>query len=216
MPATSTSAAAAKNMSEPADKAPERWSAPAIDGSDQPGFMTAEGLERLQKQAYDEAYAEGLEAGRVEGAREIAERVGHVEEILEALTEPLKDVDEQVEQQLVELAMTLVKQLFRREVSIEPAHVIGVVREAIQMLPVASRNVRVLLHPEDARLVLETLSPTDGECAWTVVEDPLVNRGGCRVVTDTSRIDATTEARLHAAISNLLGDQRGDEGEDAE
>lgn len=198
-------------MSDAPENTPERWSAPAIDGSDQPGFMTAEGLQELQKQAYDEAYAEGLEAGRADGAREIAERVGQIERILDALTRPLSDVDDQVEAQLVQLAMILVRQLFRREVSIEPAHVIGVVRDAIQMLPVASSNVRVLLHPDDARLVLDTLSPTDGECAWTVVEDPLINRGGCRVVTDTSRIDATTESRLNAAISNLLGDQRNDD-----
>lgn len=198
-------------MSDAPENTPERWSAPAIDGSDQPGFMTAEGLQQLQKQAYDEAYAEGLEAGRADGTREIAARVGRIEQILDALTQPLRTVDDQVEEQLVELAMILVKQLFRREVSVEPAHVIGVVREAIQMLPVASSNVRVFLHPDDARLVLDTLSPTDGECAWTVVEDPLINRGGCRVVTDTSRIDATTESRLNAAISNLLGDQRGDD-----
>lgn len=199
-------------MSDPLENSPgssaERWSAPAIDGSDSPGFMTAESLQELQKQAYDEAFAEGLEAGKAAGAKEVSARALRLEEILNALARPLDDVDDAVEEQLVELAIALVRQLFRREISIEPEHVIGVVREAIQLLPVASRNVRVLLHPDDARLVHETLSQSDGECAWTVVEDPLVTRGGCRVVTENSRIDASTEARLQAVISRALGDAR--------
>ena len=178
--------------------------------------MTAEGLQQLQKEAYDEAYAEGLEAGKAAGADAIAERAARLGQVLDALARPLEDVDEEVEQQLVELSITLVKQLFRREISVEPTHVIGVVREAIQVLPVASRNVRVLLHPDDARLVQDALAPTEGECAWAIVEDPLVSRGGCRVLTDNSRIDATAESRLHAVISNLLGDQRAEGGADSQ
>jgi flagellar assembly protein FliH len=101
-----------------------------------------------------------------------------------------------------------VKQLFRREIKIDPSHVIGVVREAIQLLPIASRNVQVQLHPDDAALVRETLSPAEGEPAWTIVEDPLVAHGGCRITTENSHIDATTEARLQAVINATLGDER--------
>ncbi len=200
-------------MSESAadkDLSPERWSAPAIDGSDQPGFMTAEGLQELQKQAYDEAFAEGLAAGRAAGEAEIAAAVAQLNDIMTALTRPLADVDDEVEKQLVELAIQLLKQLFRREIHVEPEHVIGVVREALQLLPVSSRNVHVHLHPDDARLVSDTLSQTEGECAWSVVEDPLMSRGGCRVTTDNSQIDASTESRLQAVIASLLGEERQD------
>ena len=102
----------------------------------------------------------------------------------------------------------MVKQLFRREIRIDPTHVIGVVREAIQLLPIASRNVQVNLHPDDAALVRESLSPAEGEPAWTIVEDPLISHGGCRVTTENSQVDATAEARLQAVINNILGDER--------
>ena len=201
-------------MSEPTAGNPssaERWSAPAIDGSDTPGFMTAQRLQELQQQAYDEAYAEGLEAGKAAGEAEIAAVIERFASILNALSEPLADVDNEVEQQVVQLSIQMLKQLFRREIHIEPEHVIGVVREALQLLPVSSRNVRVHLHPDDARLVLDTLSQTEGECAWTVVEDPLLNRGGCRVTTDNSRIDASVESRLQSVIASLLGEERRSE-----
>ena len=212
-PAISIWVVAAKSMSESAtdnDLAPERWTAPAIDGSDQPGFMTAEGLQELQKQAWDEAYAEGLEAGRAAGEKDVASIVEQLESVMTALAKPLAEVEDEVEQQIVDLAIQLLRQLFRREIHVEPEHVIGVVREALELLPVSSRNVRVHLHPDDARLVSERLSQTEGECAWVVVEDPLLNRGGCRVTTDNSQIDASNESRLQAVIASVRGEERKD------
>ena len=81
-------------------------------------------------------------------------------------------------------------------------------REAIQLLPVASRSVQVHLHPDDASLVRDTLSPAENEPAWSIVEDPLISQGGCRVTTENSQIDATAEARLQAVIHATLGDER--------
>jgi flagellar assembly protein FliH len=124
------------------------------------------------------------------------------------LCKPFDQLDNSVEKQLVELAIAVVKQLFRREIKIDPSHVIGVVREAIQLLPVASRTVQVHLHPDDAALVRETLSPAEGEPAWSIVEDPLITHGGCKVTTENSQVDATAEARLQAVINATFGDER--------
>ena len=139
------------------------------------------------------------------------ERQYLLDELLRAFAEPFEELDERVEKQLVELAMVVVKQLFRREIRIDPTHVIGVVREAIQLLPPASANVRLHLNPDDAALVRESLAPADGEPAWSIVEDPLISRGGCRVTTDNAQVDATAESRLEAAISAVVGDERRDD-----
>ncbi len=186
-----------------------RWQVPAIDGSDGQGYLTAGKLEELQKAAYEEAFAKGHAEGLAAGAEEVRRRGERYDELLRALCEPFDRLDESIEKQLVELATTLVRQLFRREIRLDPTHVIGIVREAIQKLPIASRNVQVHLHPDDAALVRESLAPAEGEPAWSIVEDPLIARGGCKVTTDSSQIDASTEARLNAVISAALGDERG-------
>lgn len=185
-----------------------RWAVPAIDGSDGKGYLTAGRLEELQKDAYDEAWQKGHTDGLAAGHKEIQRRADRYNELLRALCRPFDELDESVETQLVELSMALVKQLFRREIKLNPSHVIGVVREAIQLLPIASRSVHVHLHPEDAILVRESLAPAEGEPAWTIVEDPLITRGGCNVITDNSQIDATVDARLQAAINAVLGEER--------
>lgn len=199
-------------MSDPAPTTePEdarRWDVPAIDGSDGRGFLTAGRLQELQQQAYDEAFAAGKKAGTKAGEEEVLSRALRFDELLVALARPFDTLDETVEKQLVELSMTVVRQLFRREIQIDPGHVIGVVREAIQLLPVASREIKIHLHPEDAKLVLESLSSTDGERAWGVVEDPLISRGGCKVASENSHIDAQADTRLQAVINRITGDER--------
>ena len=190
------------------DGAAVRWDVPAIDGSAGDGFLTAGRLQALQKEAYDEAWARGHADGLREGQSEAAIRTQRLEQLLLALARPFELLDEIVEEQLVDLAMAVVRQLFRREIRLEPTHIIGVVHEAIKLLPVASRSVQLHLHPEDAELVRETLSPAEGEPAWVVVEDPLMTRGGCTVTTENSRIDATAESRLQAVISAVAGDER--------
>jgi flagellar assembly protein FliH len=185
-----------------------RWDVPAIDGSDGKGYLTAGRLEALQKDAYDEAWQKGHADGMAAGQQEVQRRAERYDELLKALCRPFDELDETVENQLVELSMTVVKQLFRREIKINPTHVIGVVREAIQLLPIASRSVHVHLHPDDAVLVRESLAPAEGEPAWSIVEDPLIAKGGCKITTENSQIDATAEARLQAAINAVLGEER--------
>jgi flagellar assembly protein FliH len=189
-------------------KEPATWNVPAIDGSEGKGYLTAGRLEALQKQAWDEAYEKGLAEGIAAGKEEIAVRGQRFDQLLQALAKPFDRLDEEVEKELVELAIAMTKQLFRREIRINPAHVIGVVREAIRLLPVASRNVHVHLHPDDATLVREMLTPAETEPAWTIVEDPLIERGGCNVTTDNSRVDGSNAARLKSVIQTLSGDER--------
>ncbi len=189
-------------------KSPARWNVPAIDGSSGNGYMTAGRLEALQKDAYQESWKKGHAEGVKAGEAAVLKRAERFDELLKALGSPFEQLDGTVENQLVELAITIVKQLFRREIRIEPGHVIGVVREALGLLPVASRSIQVHLHPEDASLVRDSLARSEGELAWTIVEDALISRGGCQITTDNSQIDATIESRLHAVVGAITGDER--------
>jgi flagellar assembly protein FliH len=195
-------------MSSSSGNAAARWDVPALDGSAGPGYLTAGRLEALQKEAYDEAWQQGFEEGVAAGREDVAMRAGRLDVLLGRLAQPFEELDDTVEKHLVELAMTVVQQLFRRELRQDPSHIVGVVREAIQLLPVASRSVRVRLHPEDATFVRELLPASEGERAWTIVEDPMIERGGCKVVTEQSQIDAQAESRLKAVIAAICDERR--------
>jgi len=175
--------------------------------------LTARQLEEIQKRAREEGYQQGLQQGRDAGLKEMQTHIGVLQELLNSLDKPFEQLDDAVEQQVAELAMLVARQLVRRELASEPEQVIAVVREALAALPVAARNVRLALHPEDALLVRDMLAAGGGASHIQIVEDPVQQRGGCRVITDTSQIDASVETRLNAVIAHVLGGQRRSDGE---
>ncbi len=178
------------------------------------GPVTAQQIEDIQKQAYDEGFQSGLRDGVQAGHQQIAQRVAELEALMQTLAKPLGQLDQQIEQQLVELAITVAKQLIRRELKTEPGEILAVIREALAVLPIAAQNVRLHLNPEDAELVRATLSVGEREQTWQLVEDPVLSRGGCRVTTDNSQIDATVENRLNAVIAQTLGGLRQSDKEE--
>lgn len=186
------------------------------EAQDSGGLPTAAQLEELTKQAHQEGYergqAEGFEFGHREGLeaghREMQERLQRFDEVLGKLEKPFEDLDEQVEREVVTLVIAMVRQLVRREVKTDPGQVVGVVREALGVLPVNARRIRVLLHPDDAELVREAYSLGENDQKWQIVEDPVIQRGGCRIYTENSQIDATLESRLNSLIAPLLANER--------
>ena len=191
----------------------QAWHVPEVQsGAGQSKPLTARQIEEIQEQARREGYQQGLQEGREAGMQEFVARVQMIEQMMQALDKPFAELDQVVEEQLTQLAMLVARQLVRRELAADPAQVIGVVREALAALPVAARDVRLALHPEDASLVREALSMGDSEQAIRIVDDPVQARGGCKVFTEHSQIDASVESRLNAVIANVLGGQRKSDG----
>ncbi len=187
------------------------WTAPdmhAPPGAARP--PTVSGLADLQAEAYREAFEQGLSEGRDAGRAEARAQVERLASVFNQLARPLEAVDAEVETELLTLAMALARQIVRRELKSDPTQIIGIIRDAIAALPVAARDVRVHLHPEDATVVRQHLAPTESERAWSIVEDPVMARGGCQITTHNSRIDARLETRLGAILSELLGTERQD------
>lgn len=183
---------------------------------------TAEELEAIQQQAYAEGFERGREQGfqlghreaLEEGRRQATERRDRLDQLLATLETPFKDLDSQVEQELLTLVVTMVRHLVRREIRTDPQQIIGVVREAMAILPVSSRNVRLKLHPEDAEIVRQLYAKGDGGRSWNIEEDPALQRGGCRIVTETSQVDASLDSRLNNLIAPLLSGLRNEDQAD--
>jgi flagellar assembly protein FliH len=202
-----------------------RWDLPAVAGKTVQGRRagrTVSELEDVEQRAHKEAFAKGHAAGvaaaraeQEKGLNQIKAQVATVDKMLSAIAQPFKDLDGQVEEQLVQLAITIARQLVRRELRMDPAQVIAIIRETVALLPAATRDVRVHLHPDDATLVREKLATPMADRAWTIVEDPVMTRGGCRVTTDTAHIDQRLETRIQGIMTAILGEERTDAGRSA-
>ena len=190
-----------------------------------PRWPTAEELETIRRQAHDEGFAEGREAGHQEGhdkgykagekeakklEQEQKKRLQTLEALIGAQAEPLAQLDDEVQEQMVRLVLTLSRQVIRRELQTQPGEILPVIREAVALLPMSARDVRVHVHPDDHRFLNELLGEDESGRAWRLVDDPSLSRGGCVVQAERSRVDATLERRLAQLASQLLGGREDD------
>ena len=209
-------------MSDPDRASPQdvsRWDLPAVEGAPlpRPGAkgVNVMHLSLVEREAWEHGYkdghVEGVRKGEAELAKRLAEvnvKVAALEAIIGTLARPLEELDAQVEAELTRLTLTIAKHLVRRELKIDPTQIIGIIRHTLSLLPLAARNIRIHLHPDDAAIVRDKLARATGEQEWQLAEDPLMARGGCRITTDNSSVDARFETQVAAALSGLLGDDR--------
>ena len=201
------------SMSEPADA---RWAAPEFPEPEP--IPTAAELESLQEAAYREAYALGLEEGRAAGeqsgraaaAAEIDAQRALLAAGIDALTQPLAQMEDALEEQLLAMVVALVGRLFRRQLALDPDSIVGLVRDAVAQLPAAAADVVVQVHPDDAQRLRELTRRSDEQeqQRWRLVEDASLVRGGCRVTSDASEVDARVQTRIERLATELLGDER--------
>jgi flagellar assembly protein FliH len=193
------------------------WQAPVIDIDVRASgrVLSPEQMREEQQRVFAAAEASGRAAGLAAAQKQLDAQLKKAEQTasslqvaLNALSRPLAQIDDEVHAQIAELALALAHGLLRRELRADPTQIIGMVRETVALLPASARGVRIALHPEDAALVRERLLVAGPESAWSVIDDPVLGRGDCRVHTDYAQIDARIEMRLKAMLAELLGDER--------
>jgi len=180
-----------------------RWDVPQLDDA-------GDGLHGSGMDTRERAREAGFEQGRQEGLAAAREQVlgqlALLTQLMQALATPLTELDEQVEKELVALAMAVARQVIYHELKTDPGLVVAAVRKALGVLPAGTRDVRLHLHPDDAQLVRELLPAGQEQGGWQIFEDVVHDRGGCRVSTETSQVDATLESRLARAAAAVLGE----------
>lgn len=198
--------------------APAPWVLPAVKGPlvvQHGGASSAAAVEAEQRQAWTAGFDQGRRDGLAAGAaqletrqRELDAAIAQVGDLLASMSRPLDRLDEVAAAELARLALATGSQLARRELRQDPAQVIAIIRECVNVLPASARHVRVHLHPLDAAIVRERLAQPAADRAWSVVEDPVLARGGCRVITDVSQVDGRFDSRVAAVVAAVLGDER--------
>lgn len=187
----------------------QRWELPAFDGGGALGgagqrvsagaLPTAGELEKMHQQAREEGYQAGYAEGRQQAAME-TQRIGG---LLDALNRELQQVDQQVSQDLLDLALEIAKQMVHQTLAVKPELLLDIIRDAISNLPHFNQAAHLVLHPDDAALVRKGMGEQLAHSGWKIFEDAHMARGGCRVETAHSQIDATLVTRWQHVVASL-------------
>lgn len=164
----------------------------------------AAGLEDGRATGREEGHAAGhaaaLALGKIESARELL----HLHALAQQFGTALADADQLISNDILELALHMAKAMLKTALRVKPELILPVVREAIQSLPVLQQPALLILNPEDARVVQESMGEQLKKEGWRVVEDADLGRGGCRIDTASNQIDADAALRWQR-LTHALG-----------
>jgi flagellar assembly protein FliH len=157
----------------------------------------------------EQAYREGVAAGRQEAQAALAAERAALKALIAGVNELIHDFEQTLAGDVLSVGLELAKQIVRSALRVKPDLVMAVVREAISSLPGLSEHTVLLLHPADAALVRKGLEddPAVATLPWKIVEDPHIERGGCRLETPTTEVDAALETRWRRVVASLGRDE---------
>jgi len=208
----------------------QSWDLPNVgdndDNNGQGGLLTANELEEIHQQAYSEGYEEGklrgikdgFEQGEEEGKKqghqrafdaslkEIQQQTFHLEQLFKAIESPLSLSNEQVEYELMNLAFSIAKIIIQRELQTTPEIVISLVKKSLDLLPSASKNIKIYLNPLDVAMVKEAFSSNEEVHFddYKILDSSNLKRGGCIIDTNISHIDASLDTRIRELAKNII------------
>ncbi|WP_028104779.1 flagellar assembly protein FliH [Pseudoduganella violaceinigra] len=175
-------------------------------------YPSEEELAAIREQARQQGYDEGYKAGQEEGMAQALDEqraateqaVAPVRAIADNFSAALREADQAIGNEILELALHLAKGLVKTSLRIKPELVLPIVREAIEYLPVLQQPALLILNPDDALVVRDSIAEELDKGGWRVIDDPTIERGGCKVDTASNQIDATVASRWQR-LSHALG-----------
>lgn len=162
-------------------------------------------LAGIRETAREEGYSEGYAAGLAQGQAEIEALQRQLATLVAGLRTELAAVPYTLADDTLTLALDLTQILVRGTVEVDRERIVAVVGEALAALPRVTLPATLTLNPDDIEVVRQTLG-TD-LAGWQLRADPALARGGCRIETADSHIDASLEYRWDK-LSTALGQPR--------
>jgi flagellar assembly protein FliH len=166
-------------------------------------LSTVSEVENIRQQAHDE----GRDAGYAAGIQQARSEAAQIHELLQNLHVELNQLDEQVAQSLLELSLEVAHKMVCETLQVKPEVILKIVSGAISSLPHFNQNAHLILHPDDAELVRQHMGEQLSHAGWKIFTDLQIKRGGCRVETAHSHVDATNEARWKCIVESIGQDK---------
>lgn len=163
--------------------------------------------EQVAQQAHQQGYAagfsEGRNAGYQAGQQSAALEVERLQQLLETLDAAVQQAGQTLSVDALALALELAQQMLRQALKVDPALLLPILCNIMETLPQHTQHPHVYLHPEDVVLVRQHMQGEMAAGGWKILEDARIERGGCKVETQTMEIDATLPSRWQRLAAAL-------------
>ena len=171
------------------------------------GGLPARGTEALlserEQRAFARGQAQGYQAAQKEAQQQQQSYKDQVERVLNELRARFSELETQAADQLLEVGLEIARQVVRRELAVRPDALLPVVREAVTAVIEQHAQPRVYLHPHDYEIIRADLEADGTFKGCRFIPDASLARGGCRVDTHQTEVDATVQNRWRRGVDAL-------------
>lgn len=177
---------------------------PPAPASDAPTETAS--IEAVEQEAFARGFAQGERAGGETARRDTEAVVRELARTLDELPALRARMIRQTERQMVQLALAVARRVVHREISLDQGLLVVIARVALERLGEGAK-VTLQLNPDDyeATGAVRAASPLGTNV--TVVADPRVPRGGCRLDSELGTFDAGVDAQIQEIARALLSDE---------
>ncbi|HTN67456.1 MAG TPA: flagellar assembly protein FliH [Burkholderiaceae bacterium] len=183
-----------------------QWQASLAQGFEQgrsEGYES--GLASGRHDGFERGHREGLQQGYDAAHREVMVRFEALAGPLDAMMESLQQIQASYQaaqrKEVVELVARVARQVIRAELALQPVQLMALVDETLASMPPTRDTIEVFLNPEELQRIRE-LDPQRA-AQWTLIGDPRLEPGECRVKAGDHEADAGCKQRLAAYMEQV-------------
>ena len=160
--------------------------------------------ERRAQEAYQQGYREGDAAAGQKAQRDLQDRLEQLARTVELLGSYCNRMRREAEGDLVRLATAIARRILRRELSVDPEALLGIVKAGLEKLDTREIH-RLRVHPEYVETITRFLGGTAKRIE--VAGDAALEPGGAVFETSRGTLDSGLEtqlAEIERGFSDLL------------
>lgn len=173
-----------------------------------------EGLEQGKKAGYDQGHKEGIISGKEEGEKQglaqglqqgqaqVNDVIKRLENLCAELINPLSKQQSLVEEAMLNISMAVARSVIHKELQLDPGSIKNTICSIFNELPKADQGFSIYIHSKDesfVRPILEDLKST-----VSLKLDDSLTPGGFLVHSTTQLIDFTIEKRFQKVVQAML------------
>lgn len=170
-------------------------------------LMQKESIEKLKKDAHEQGFSQGKKEGYDAGIQEAKKTVDSLDHIMSSLDDLWHRMVSRYENEIIELVKRISEKVIYGQTRIDNEIVKRAILKSFELIPDPT-EATINVSAEDYEFI-ETAKEDLFEKIKSlknvsIVSDPSLSRGGCRVETKAGEVDADIESRLEAISRSII------------
>jgi len=156
-----------------------------------------------ERVARETGFREGEAAGKAQAEVEVRLAIDRLAQSIAELDQYRTVLQRQAEADAVRLSLAIARRVLRRELSVDPAAIEGLLRAALQKLQ-SQERCRVRMHPSHAPVLRSEADRLGMAAKVEVIEDPAQEPGAAVFEMSRGNLDASIDTQLREIERGLV------------